>query len=212
MGPILPLILLLIFGCSTPRKAPESLSRSDQKESHQIWVVNHGWHTGVIIEWARLEAYLPSLRQRFSDHVYVEVGWGDAAFYQAETINPALIARAILLPTSPGLHVAGFDAHPGTQFANREVVRLKLSQADHARLAQFISSSFAIDEQGKPVVLGKGVYGNSQIYLATGTYHAFNTCNQWTAKALSSGGMEINPSLALTPWRVMSAVRADGAP
>ena len=46
--------------------------------------------------------------------------------------------------------------------------------------------------------LGPGLYGKSRFYLSRETYHAFNTCNVWTARVLRDAGCPITPATTLT--------------
>jgi uncharacterized protein (TIGR02117 family) len=184
----------------------QPLSPSAEPKLHPIWVVNHGWHTGIIIERAKIAELIPTLGQDYSGKVYLEVGWGDAGFYRAGAITPALIVQAIAIPTIPVLHVAGFSEHPGVYFKNEETAMILLSKKQHSRLLKFVSSSFASHGENKIISLGKGIYGHSTFYRATGRYHAFNTCNHWTAKALHSAGIPIFPPLASASDSVMNVL------
>jgi hypothetical protein len=59
--------------------------------------------------------------------------------------------------------------------------------------------------------LGPGLYGNSRFYLSRETYHLFNTCNVWTARALRAAGLPITPARAISVESLMSQARKFGA-
>jgi hypothetical protein len=56
--------------------------------------------------------------------------------------------------------------------------------------------------------LGSGLYGDSRFYPARETFHLFNTCNVWTARALRSAGLPVRD--AITTEGLMAQVRRLG--
>ena len=58
---------------------------------------------------------------------YLEVGWGDGAFYPAPQGTLGLALRAALSSESSVLHVAGFDAPVAEFFAGTTVIALPVS-------------------------------------------------------------------------------------
>ncbi|MGW8227829.1 MAG: DUF2459 domain-containing protein, partial [Gammaproteobacteria bacterium] len=56
----------------------------------------------------------------------------------------------------------------------------------------------AEDAAGHSQPLGPSLYGGGRFYLSRETYHAFNTCNVWTARALRAAGCPITPAFTLT--------------
>ena len=67
---------------------------------HAIYIVNHEWHTGIVIPSAPIYSALPALAERFNHTPYLEFGWGDESFYQANEIDFWLILQAIFWPTA----------------------------------------------------------------------------------------------------------------
>ena len=53
-------------------------------------------------------------------------------------------------------------------------------------------------------------FAPSSVAYGSGSFHAFNTCNTWTAKALYSAGVDISPTFTLTADGVMREL--DGKP
>ncbi len=168
-----------------------------------VWVVNHGWHTGIVVR--RLDVpdgLWPQLRD-FTDSEFVEVGWGERDFYMAPAGTSGMALKAVLLPSSSVLHVAGLSGPVERYFAAGEIVELRLSAPGFARLAAFVGDAYAKDEAGAVIRLGPGQYPRSRFYLSRETYHALKTCNTWTAKALRAAGCPITPLYALTASNVM---------
>lgn len=189
---------LLISGCSTTPNTTEPDSASGKSRSQPVWVVDHGWHAGIVIRREALQFSIPSIRKTFPEDIYLEVGWGDAEFYQAQQITPQLVAQAVLWPSSAVLHVAGFDKDPRQYFPRSEVVCVNVSAEEYGDLVRFIGSSFARDGEDRLIPLKRGMVGHSRFYQARGLYHAFNNCNQWTAQALASAGIKVNTFFTLT--------------
>jgi uncharacterized protein (TIGR02117 family) len=175
-----------------------------------IWVVGHGWHTGIVVRRSDISSALWPEHNDFTDSRYLEVGWGDREFYQAPDGGSRLALRAALVPGQSVLHVVGFDPPVGAYFAGSEVVEVRLSRRGFDELTRFIHTSYARDADGRAVKLGRGLYGRSQFYLATGTYHLLNTCNNWVARALRAAGCPITPAWAMTAGNVMDQVRQFG--
>lgn len=66
-----------------------------------------------------------------------------------------------------------------------------MSREQYRRLADFIRESIGErDEQGYAVLATNSSYAsNDRFYLASGLYHAFNNCNQWTGRGLQHAGV-----------------------
>jgi uncharacterized protein (TIGR02117 family) len=113
----------------------------------------------------------------------------------------------VLLPTAAVMHVHAFNGSPPSNFPKSEVLLLPLAAEGYTRLLTFLRSGFKRDAAGRVTTLGPGLYGLSQFYAGEGTYHAFNTCNTWTAEALAAGGFPIDPSGIITVGQLIDGVR-----
>lgn len=175
--------------------------------SQQIFIANHGWHTGIIVPADALRQRLPDLAARFPYYDWLEIGWGDAGFYQNETITIALTLNAVLTPSDTVMHVVGFDGEPSAMFYQSEVIAHPISTAQLDNVLTFIDNSFAKNQADRLITQANGRYGDSQFYRAVGKYYAFNTCNKWTAKALVSAGIDIGTAYKLTASSVMNGLK-----
>lgn len=174
---------------------------------YPVWVVDHGWHTGLVIRRDDVPATLWPERDDFPGAAYLEVGWGERDFYQAPEGTFWLGLKAALWPNDSVLHVAGLGAPPATYFAGRDVLEVTLSAPGLRALASFIAKAHARTPDGRAMALGPGLYGVSRFYLGRERY-VLTTCNVWTARALRAGGFPITPGLALTAGNVMAQVEA----
>lgn len=196
----------VMAACSSSPDAIAPPSLTDCSAGHDIHVVSHGWHTGIIIEAAALDSRISALKARFPQSRYYEIGWGDAGFYQANEITFGLALQALFASTGSVLHVVGIDQSPQQRFAHSKVRTLSINGEGFANLLRYLRSSFAYTKNGNIIALKRGLYGDSEFYAASGTFHAFNTCNTWTAKALYSAGIDISPTFRLTADSVMRKI------
>lgn len=200
------LMAIFIVGCSGK---PYVVKPGDNPDAsgvvHRMYVVSHGWHTGIVISAHTMNALVPELGERFGDAPYYELGWGDKGFYQAQEITLGLALQAMFNSEGSVMHVVALPETPVTFFAQSEVHALCINDAQLASLARFLAQSFARDGNGKLQSLQRGIYGNSQFYAAEGRYHMLHTCNSWASKGLLSAGVDIETSL--TAEGVMGGVR-----
>jgi uncharacterized protein (TIGR02117 family) len=207
--------VLALAGCATlPRAIEPKRPHPPAPATAHFHVLSHGWHTGIAVPARDLNRRMPALAQRFPAAEYYEIGWGDAGFYQSPVVTTGLALQAMF--NSPGtvMHIVGFDENPASYFPSSVVRQLAVSPDHYQNLLAFLASSFATDSDGTLISQGHGLYGDSQFYQAVGTYFVCNTCNKWTAKALYSAGLDLDPTLRLTSSSVLSAlpeVRHDAA-
>jgi conserved hypothetical protein len=141
---------------------------------------------------------------------YVAVGWGNRQFY-VETprwsdLKVTSAIAALFWPSETVLRVEYlYDAADGEDF--REVL---ITPRQYRQLVAFVESSIArIDEHGAAKPATTVTYGSTdRFYGATGRYHAFNTCNQWTGRGLARAGAPVGIWTPLKPhvlWRLPAA-------
>ena len=176
----------------------------DKSARNEVYVVNHGWHTGFVVTASGIQQLIPELKQRFENAPYIEFGWGDNEFYQAEEITSGITLKAIFLPTDSVVPAVLVPLKVDRYFKNSEVEKFCLEDSKLESLIKFISSSFYRDVSGNILKLNHGIYGDSQFYNAKGDFHIFNTCNKWTAKGLKSAGMKISTTFKLTAGSIMN--------
>ena len=204
-------LLFLAFSCSTcAAPVRETLAPSEGEPRKIIYLVSHGWHAGIVLRRADIPDNIWPKLENFPDTEYLEVGWGDMDFYQIPDPHLGFILKAALLPTASVLHIVGFNGHVPAYFPFSEIIRIELSSAGFERLSRTIALSFALDKSGNTTSPGPGRYGNSRFYLSRETYHLFNTCNVWTARALRAAGLPITPTTAGSVESLMSQARKFG--
>ncbi len=171
-----------------------------------VYVVDHGWHAGLVLRLADLPEGWPALDD-FAGAAYLEFGWGDAGYYPHPDPGAGDLLKAGLWPTASVLHVAGLRRPPAQAFPEREVLQVELSREGFDRLAGFVAATFARDAEGAVRARGAGLYGDSRFYAARGRYHVFNNCNHWTARALRAAGCPVTSAYTLTARELLRQVR-----
>src|SRR5690606_22156572 len=140
--------------------------------------------------------------QRFEGSPYLEFGWGDRDYYQADDKKFTTTVKAALWPTPSVLRVMGINHVEQYSQRAQGFTVLCLEDRELAALVNFLTSSFCPSEPAQlPALPTSNRY--AQFYDAEGAYHLFNTCNTWTAKALASVGMDLFTPAYLTAGGVM---------
>lgn len=167
------LLAVLLSACAHQGTRPCEPTRS-------LYVVSHGWHSGVVVERGELAKHLPALTDEIGHEAYVEVGWGEERFYQARETTVGMKLRAALWPNASVLQVVPFADPPSRYFANSEVTEVRTDDAGYAAALEFIAATFKPDLQR----VGPSLYGEGWFYRAEGSFHLFNNCNTWVGSVL----------------------------
>ena len=156
--------------------------------AHRIWVVSNGWHSGIVLARADVpESVIPEIAD-FPHARFFEFGWGDAEFYPAREAGAWLALRAAF-PGPAVMHVSGLPDHAARIWPNVTILSFAINAEALRRLLDFLRNSFDRAGAGRAVVSARGIYPFSLFYPATGRFHLFNTCNSWTAQALTAMGL-----------------------
>jgi len=156
--------------------------------AHRVWVVSNGWHSGIVLPRADVpESVIPEIAD-FPHARFFEFGWGDAEFYPAREAGAWLALRAAF-PGPAVVHVSGLPDHPARIWPQVKILPFAVDTQGLRRLLVFLRNSFDRAGAGRAAVTARGIYPFSLFYPATGRFHVFNTCNSWTAQALTAMGL-----------------------
>ncbi len=212
MQPFGPLVvagaLFFAVGCLGPIR--ELYPPQPDEATVIIHVVGHGWHTGILIRRDTIPAQAWPEHQRFPAARFLEVGWGDRAFYESPDAGVKRALKAAFDSEGSVLHVAGFDRTPAEEFSRAEIITVELSSRGAQALARFVSRAYARDAAAQLIELGPGLYPLSRFYAATGRYSLLYTCNNWVAEALRAAGCPITPAWAVTAGNLLSQAERCG--
>ncbi len=207
---ILMYFFMAVACCACAAPVKDLFPPGDNVSTKSIYLVSHGWHAGIVLRRAHIPADLWPENVDFPYAEFLEVGWGDKQYYQTPDAHFGITLRAALWPTSSVLHIVGFNGAVTAYFPGSEIIKIKLGESDFELLSRYIAASFARDEIGQALLLGRGLYGNSWFYLSRESYHLFNTCNVWTARALRAAGMPITPFSSITVEQLMAQAQTFG--
>lgn len=196
---LLPLFIML--SVSIANKNENCLNES--QEVYTVYILKHRWHTGIIFAFSDVKDHLSFLKEDFKDAEYIEIGWGDRAYYMAKETSFGLAAKAALWPTESALHVAEFDYEELRLFENEECIPLELNSKNFHAIVSYIHSSFYLQENKMALKLGRGLYKKSWFYASVEKYHVFNTCNVWLARGLEKANISIKPLFAISSGNII---------
>lgn len=163
-----------------------------------VYVVSHGWHSGIVVPAALAEAHGWPARREFAQAQHFEVGWGDRDDYQAADPGWGMGLRALLWPSPGVLHIVALQAPPRVAFPGAPVIAMRVSHDGAQRLAASIAAGHERGADGVPNVFGPALYGQGSFYASVERFHLFATCNVWVARRLRDAGLDLSPAFALT--------------
>ncbi|MGV3634426.1 MAG: DUF2459 domain-containing protein [Pseudorhodoplanes sp.] len=205
-------LAIIVLAGATARPGDPSLwpAKPDQPTT-EIFVVSHGYHSGIAVSTAALAAAPQShtalrlIAERFGGYPFIEFGWGEQNFYAAvptvADVKIGLAVRALFAPDNKSVvHVVGLPDTPRRVFASADIVSIPLSEAGFARMLTALDGTFVMTEDPAQLqVLGRGLYGPSLFFRASGAFHIFSVCNHWVADMLSAAGLPVTPVLDTVP-------------
>ncbi|HEY7641101.1 MAG TPA: DUF2459 domain-containing protein [Steroidobacteraceae bacterium] len=198
--------ILLVIACLALTACSGERTAADSERSQVVYVVRRGWHTGVAVataDWPQREWPLLS---SFSDARYLEFGWGDAEFYQADKPTVRMALAAVLWPSATVMEVVPLQAAPPPGAGDFESVAVHVSNAELEAIASSLDASFAqpISPTGKTYSTAGG---EARFYHARGQFYLFRMCNRWTSEVLERAGCAVSPRLAMTAGQVVKAAK-----
>jgi len=198
-------LLLIITGCGN--KQLEPYSQDYEKYTDEVYVIDHGIHTALVVETEDIVDRLGLQDSFYSRFRFVEIGRGDAGFYQEEEPQFSTTLKALFFSTPAVLHLRAYNRPPNKRYPLSHTLEIRLSKLALEKLMDVIASSFVFNSQ-KAVELAKGSGEYSRFYQARGSYHMFYTCNNWTAEMLQQADYPIGHRWAFFAGSVMRQIEA----
>ena len=162
-----------------------------QDYDQSAYVIDHGIHTAVVVDAKSLATRLGLSDSFFALFKFIEIGRGDAGFYQTEEETISVTLKALFLSTPAVLHLSAYNKHPSKKFPLSKTVEIRLSKPAMNKLLDAIVSDFSLN-QGQAIELAPGRDKNSRFFQSNGNYHLFYTCNNWTADVIEQADYPIN--------------------
>lgn len=205
------LAVFLLLGLCACSSASRCYSDADAASvTHSIYVVRRGFHTGIALRADDWPDRTGKLLQDFPYARYLEFGWGDAAYYQAQEKTVGMALAAVFWPTQSVMEVIGLDAVSTQRSEDYEAVEVSLSDAGWHALIASIAGSFVGDKVAPTGTAFTTAVGQSRFYHARGHFYFPRMCNRWTAERLKSASCPIQAWSVVTASQVMRETRRFG--
>jgi len=196
LGAFLCAVLLYVLTAVVLGAIPVHRDWQPPAEGVEVFVMSNGVHTDFLMpartgtmDWfARFP--FEHFPRAWPAATHVEVGWSDRGFFlEARTwgdVRVPTVLRALFFLSTAAMHVS-WASRPEEGPRCKRVV---LTEAQYARLCEFILRSFQTDERGalRPI-LDRGYQEYDTFYEAVGSYSFLHTCNGWTNAALKHIGV-----------------------
>jgi uncharacterized protein (TIGR02117 family) len=178
---------------------PANMSAKQPEKGIVIYIKSNGVHTDLILptenkcyDWGdRIlqEDFFPDTTY----YQWTAFGWGDKGFYlNTPNWSDLKVSTALdaILPTgSSAMHVTLYG---NTIQENERTKKIILTEEQYLILCDYVYNSFQKDEEGDFLLINCCHYNglNDNFYEAEGSYHLFNTCNNWANSALKAAGVK----------------------
>ena len=197
-------VLWCVGGCSP---SPPRASESEGDLIHTIYVIRREHHTGIAVATADWPDRNWPVLADFPKARYLEFGWGDAVYYQAEEVTLGMTLAAALWPTPSVMEVLALSDISLREAADYQIVELKTSEREFRALTASIASSFAGETVMPTGTAWQTTLGDHRFYHAHESFHFFRMCNRWTAERLQSLGCSIGALPVITASRALREAR-----
>ena len=181
------LSLLLLDGCGNCGNW--KYLPGTQNEERTIYVVAHGWHTGIVLSREDLGQKFQFLDDYLRPGRFYELGWGEAEFYQAEKVTARIFSKTVFWSNPSVMHVVSVATTPEKYFSGSDIVKLNVSGTGLEHMKERLHASFKFDGTNHSYPLKKGLNDESRFFKAEGNYSITHTCNSWTADMLQQAGV-----------------------
>jgi len=194
------LTFIVLVGCHQPHA--ELYPDDPSQRTIPVFIISHGWHTGIVIEEEYFTGRINELNQIPRGN-YLMFEWGDARYFPHDDPGIGLLLRAALIPSGSVMQITGLNNQPNVIFRQSSVVKIDITREGMLALGDFLLGQLQKNSDGEFVFVQNGLYPNSSFFEAERLYFFPRTSNTWTAHALRQTGYPITPALSLTARTVM---------
>ena len=120
-------------------------SQTKNPDSIDVYLVKESWHTGIMFEINDYTIEALPVLSLIKDYLYIDIGWGDADFYQTPGMDLYLAAKAVLVPTPTVIRIDGYKFPIEKIIEWREfAIKFRFSQEEFSKLTKFINDHITI--------------------------------------------------------------------
>jgi len=163
-----------------------------------IYICSNGVHTDIampvktrFIDW-RTEFPPSTFKAVDSTFQYIEVGWGDKAFYLNTPtwgdLKFSTAFNALFFLDSSAIHIY-YDKHAPAIEPN-VCQKICINTEQYKQLIAYVQATITLHNGNPGLFPGKGYGATDNFYEANGHYSFLKTCNVWTGGALKAAGVE----------------------
>lgn len=199
-------LLVYLYGpWPSPRVAPPSAG-----DCVELSFFTNGFHSDIGAPASLFPEDHP-LRRLYPDASAFLIGWGDERFYRSDVFDIGLAIDAMIPPSPSAMHVAYNAPYAAAYLGPSESTTVAVSREGAARFVAYVDRTLALDADGSVHRIGPGkIVGRSAFVRARGSFHLFNVCNQWMARALRAAGLDINARAAWFGDGLLKQIRRTG--
>lgn len=204
------LIGVLLFGyLYLPLPAP-NVAPATADDCVELHLYSNGFHTDIAAPAAIFPEDHP-LRRLYPEARSFLIGWGEERFYQSDGTDMLLGLDALIPPSPSVLHISYNAPYAAAYLSPKYETPVAISGDGAARFVAFLDRALVLDEQGAPLRVADGkVVGRSAFLRTRGSFHLFNVCNQWMARALRAAGVDVNARAAWLAGPMIQQVQLRG--
>ncbi len=169
----------------------------------KIYFIKNSWHVGIIFPINKITESQLSILRNFKKYKYVDIGWGDAKFYQHSGTNYFLGAEALLYPTPSVVRVQGYLL--GIKYFIKWgdfTVSINVNKTQLKSLLIFIKNSLSKTKSGKYIISSTKLDSDIIFYKSNLKYYLFKTCNTWDADDLRYAGFKVSNFGIITAYQL----------
>ena len=89
-------LMLFLFFLGSEGCAPLQQAFPESEKKITLYLVGHGWHTGLVIPAAAIPEHLLPVRRFYDEYEYLELSWGDEDFFKSNEFKVAILLKAAL--------------------------------------------------------------------------------------------------------------------
>lgn len=199
-------LLVYLYGPLPPPAVPPP-SPADCVELH---LFSNGFHTDIGAPATIFPENHP-LRRLYPEAREFLIGWGEDAFYHSDGTNLWLGLDALIPPSPTVLHVTYNAPYEAAYLGPNDETAVAISHQGADRFVAYIDTYLVVNSRGGAVVVSPGkVTGRSSFLRTRGSFHLFNVCNQWMARAIRAAGVDVNARAAWLAGGLLRQVRRTG--
>lgn len=192
-----------------PMPAP-NVARASAGDCVELHLYSNGFHSDIGAP-ASIFPEDHALRRLYPEARSFLIGWGEERFYQSPGTDLMLGLDAIIPPSPTVFHIAYNAAPSSVYLAPTDDTAIAVSAEGAARFVAMVDKYLVLDAAGAAVPVAPGkVVGRSTFLRSRGSFHLFNVCNHWMAKALRAAGVNVNTRASWLAGPLVEQVRAQG--